>query len=39
MRELLDKNGEKEKRIKTNQVIGQKRREICALCHSVFWRS
>ena len=45
MRELLDKNGKrkkksrKEKRKIPDHMIGQKRREICALCRSVFWRS
>ena len=42
MRELLDKNGKrkkKEKRKITDHMIGQKRREICALCRSVFWQS
>ena len=46
MRELLDENQkrkkiqrEKEKRKTTDHMIGQKRREICALCRSVFWRS
>ena len=42
--ELLDKNvkrkkKKKEKRKITDHLIGQKRREICALCHSVSWRS
>ena len=41
LRELLDKNGKrkknsrKEKRKITGHMNGQKRREICALCHSV----
>ena len=38
MRELLTKNGErkeKEKRKITDHMIGQKRREICAMCRSV----
>ena len=44
--EVLDKNEgkkrkkrKKEKRKITDHSIGQKRREICALCHSVFWQS
>ena len=39
MRELLDKERKKEKRKIADHMIGQKRREICALCRSVFWRS
>ena len=42
MRELLEKMGEeikKEKRKITDHMIGQKRREIYALCRSVFWRN
>ena len=45
MLELLDKSGKrkkKENRIITDwmmMMIGQKRREICALCRSVFCRS
>ena len=46
MRELLDKKREKtkkkrgkEKRKVTDHMIGQKMREICALCRSVSWRS
>ena len=40
LRELLDKNGKKIKRGKiTDHMIGQKRREICALCRSIFWQS
>ena len=46
MRELLDKKGKrkkkekkrKEKRKITDHLIGQKRREICALCRSVSWQ-
>ena len=29
----------KENRKITDHMIGQKRREICALCRSVFWRT
>ena len=45
MRKLLDKNGKrkkkrrkekKKKRKITDHFIGQKRREICALCRSVY---
>ena len=45
MRDLLDeKQGKKKKREKeereiTDNMIGQKRRENCTLCRSVFWRS
>ena len=46
MRELLDENGKrkkkkrgKEKRKITFHMIGQKRREICALCRCLFWQS
>ena len=44
--ELLDKNGKRKKKREekkrgkiTDRLIGQKRREICTLCHSVSWRS
>ena len=44
MRELLNENGkrkkkkrEEKKRKITDYMIGQKRREICALCRSVVW--
>ena len=40
MRELLDKTGKKKGKRKINDhMIEQKRREICTLCRSVFWRS
>ena len=40
MRELLHKNGKRKKRRKLLiNLIGQNRREICALCRSVSWRS
>ena len=44
MRELLDENGKRKKKKKrkekiTDHLIGQKRREICALCRSVSQRS
>ena len=42
MRKLLDKNRRRKKEEKKkipDHMNGQKRREICALCRSVFWRS
>ena len=43
MRDLLDKRGKKREEKKkgkiTDHVIRNKRREICALCRSVSWRS
>ena len=45
MRELLDENGKRKKKERKRKeenydhMIGQKRREICALCRSVFWQS
>ena len=40
--ELLDKNGKRKKKGREenySHMIGQKRREICVLCRSGFWRS
>ena len=37
--EKKEKKRRKEKRKITDHLIGQKRRETCALCRSVSWRS